>query len=266
MLGFTVYLSPLMTAGFTLFKAISMSESSRFQYTVRVSARARRVNLCVRPATGLEVVVPKRFRTSRIPDILEANSAWIERALTQWQLSRAAMLADFPPKVLKLRGIGREIRVQYRRRKQTRRAGQPDVLLEDDSLLISGDIDDEAAIARALEAVVRGVAAELLPTRLSEEARRCRLQYAKVTVRGQRSRWGSCSSAGNISLNYKMLFLPERLLRYVLCHELAHLRHMNHSPAYWRCLESMMPGARGLDAELSRAGALVPAWLRGGIG
>ena len=58
MLGFTVYLSPLMTAGFTLFKAVSMSESSRFQYTVRVSARARRVNLCVRPATGLEVVVP----------------------------------------------------------------------------------------------------------------------------------------------------------------------------------------------------------------
>ena len=243
-----------------------MSASSPFEYTVRVSPRARRVNLRIRPATGLEVVVPKRFRTSLTPGILEANSAWIERALKQWQASRAAMLADFPPKQLCLRGLGRNIEVLYHRCDAVSRSGEAGIALDGDTLIISGDVDDEVVLVNALERAIRTIASNILPAMLETEARRCRLRYAKVTVRSQRSRWGSCSSAGNISLNCKVLFLRPELLRYVLCHELAHLRHMNHSAAYWRTLEGMLPGARGLDAELSEAGSMVPAWLRGGMG
>ncbi|MDO6461040.1 SprT family zinc-dependent metalloprotease [Granulosicoccaceae sp. 1_MG-2023] len=239
-----------------------MPRSTQFEYTVRVSARARRVNLRVRPESGLEVVVPKRFRTSHIPEILEANRPWIEKALRQWREKRACMLADFPPKSLALRALGRHITVQYR----APRADRAGFSLQGERLVIYSEAQDQAAQATALQAAVRQIAVDSLPALLAVEAARCGLRYGKVTVRGQRSRWGSCSSAGNISLNYKLLFLEPALMRYVLCHELAHLRHLNHSPAYWQYLESILPGARALDRRLDQAGAAVPVWLHGGMG
>ncbi len=85
--------------------------------------------------------------------------------------------------------------------------------------------------------------------------------YRRVQIRGQRTRWGSCSSTGTISLNYKLLFLSPGLVDYVLVHELAHTRHMDHSPAFWRQLQSMRADARQQDDQLRLAGRDVPPWL-----
>ena len=90
---------------------------------------------------------------------------------------------------------------------------------------------------------------------------RHRLFFARVAVRGQRSVWGSCSSRGTVSLNWKLLFLRPALVDYVLVHELAHTRHLDHSSAFWRLLVSLEPSARALDAELRSAGRFVPHWL-----
>jgi predicted metal-dependent hydrolase len=85
--------------------------------------------------------------------------------------------------------------------------------------------------------------------------------YSAVRVRSQRTRWGSCSTRGVISLNLALLFQPPDVLRYLLCHELSHTRHMNHSDRFWRCVAGCEPRYRELDAALGAGWRRVPAWL-----
>jgi predicted metal-dependent hydrolase len=99
-----------------------------------------------------------------------------------------------------------------------------------------------------------------LPPLLRSAAERHSFQVANVSVREQKSLWGSCSSKGNISLNSRLLFLPPRLVRHVLLHELCHLREMNHSKHFHSLLENLDPDARLHARELKQAWSMVPGW------
>ncbi len=79
-------------------------------------------------------------------------------------------------------------------------------------------------------------------------AERCRYflqftggSYSRITIRDQKTRWGSCSSTGTLSFNYRLMFAPPRVLDYVVVHELCHLTHMNHSREFWNLVASVMP-------------------------
>ncbi len=87
------------------------------------------------------------------------------------------------------------------------------------------------------------------------------LTFKAIQVRGQKTRWGSCSSKGTISLNYKLLFLPSHLVRYIILHELCHTVHLNHSRDFWSFLSSFEPDCRMLSNEMKEAGQLVPRWV-----
>ena len=89
-----------------------------------------------------------------------------------------------------------------------------------------------------------------LGKRLSELAREHKFQYNKVSIRNQKTRWGSCSSKDNISLNMKLLHLPDQLIDYILLHELVHTRVKNHSKDFWSELETVVPNARTVDKQL----------------
>jgi predicted metal-dependent hydrolase len=84
--------------------------------------------------------------------------------------------------------------------------------------------------------------------------------YSRAVVRGQRTRWASCSGHGTISLNYKLLFLPAHLVGYILMHELCHTRHMNHAEKFWALVMSFEPACKSHDKELRKSWQLVPAW------
>ena len=86
------------------------------------------------------------------------------------------------------------------------------------------------------------------------------LRYARIQIRRQRTRWGSCSRNGTISLNACLLFQPPDVVNYLLIHELAHTRHMNHSRRFWSLVEKHEPRWQELDAGLTRGWREVPAW------
>jgi predicted metal-dependent hydrolase len=88
------------------------------------------------------------------------------------------------------------------------------------------------------------------------------LPYENVTIRGQKTRWGSCSTQKIINLNYRLLFLPPPLVRYLFVHELCHTVHMNHSARYWALVEKKEPHYKALDTELRHAGKFVPGWAK----
>ncbi len=85
--------------------------------------------------------------------------------------------------------------------------------------------------------------------------------YKNLTFRGQKTVWGSCSSKKNINLNYKLLFLPARLVRYVLVHELCHIVHLDHSRRFWALVEQYEPDYARLKKELRHADHYMPEWI-----
>jgi len=96
---------------------------------------------------------------------------------------------------------------------------------------------------------------------LESEAAALRVRVARVSIRSPKSRWGSFSQNGTVSLNAQLLFLPPELVRYVLVHELCHATHPDHSPQFWRLVERRVPDAQALRCTLRDGWQLVPGWM-----
>ena len=94
---------------------------------------------------------------------------------------------------------------------------------------------------KRLEAIYRKAAREYFPKRVSHYARMLGVTYGKISIRDQKTRWGSCSSEGNLSFNWRLILAPPDVLDYVVIHELCHRKEMNHSKEFWALVESLMP-------------------------
>ena len=127
-----------------------------------------------------------------------------------------------------------------------------------DTEVVCGDLrlarKPDVSVRALLEAEWRACAARELPPRCLQLAAETGEKVARVSVRSQRSRWGSCSSRGTIALNWRLLQMSPAVCDYVIFHELMHLRQPNHSRAFWREVASVCPGWREAEAWLRRHG------------
>lgn len=105
-----------------------------------------------------------------------------------------------------------------------------------------------------LEKMYREMATDILNWECDRLSKIMGVTYNKVTIRDQKSRWGSCSSNGNINLNWRLLFMHPKIARYVVIHELAHRKHMNHSKEFWSEVERTMPDYKKYRALLKQNG------------
>ena len=237
-----------------------LNDSSAFDYQLRVSARARFVRLYVSPQRGLEVVVPRGFNCKDLPDVLSQKSSWIRRALERVQAQRETLLSAPAwqlPERIHFRAVDVEWAVVARLSSGLRLSASTPAPRE---IEISGPIENEA-LGRAVLGRFLVVQAEIhLPPLLDALSRETGLAYRRVVIRRQRSRWGSCSAQGAISLNAALLFLPAHLTRYVLVHELCHTVHLNHSSRYWSLVARHYSQHRAAEYEMRRARDHVPGW------
>lgn len=107
----------------------------------------------------------------------------------------------------------------------------------------------------ALEKRYRRAAHEYIPARVAYFQQFTGGSYDKITIRDQKTRWGSCSSNGTLSFNYRLMLAPPKILDYVVVHELCHLKHMNHSPAFWHAVEDVLPDYRERKQWLKEHGS-----------
>jgi predicted metal-dependent hydrolase len=235
-------------------------------YRVRESRRARYVRIRYCPHAGLEVVVPPGFDQRQIPMLLREKHDWIEKAAQQLDHGRSQVpaadtdgLADHGlPQRLALHAIGETWTVSYHR--STARSPS---LVEAAArqLSVYGDLSRVGHCRRVLRQwLAQKGAAHLVPW-LQAVSHEVRLPFAGVSVRGPRTRWGSCSCHHRISLNYKLLFLPDHLVRHVVIHELCHTIHLDHSERFWALVERLEPDYRQRKTELRGAWRYVPYWL-----
>lgn len=239
-----------------------MVSSALSEYTVRESPRAKHLRLKLSLQKGLEVIVPKGFDRSRIPEILMKKKRWIQS--TKGKIDQQAKFiipeSDIVlPDHISLRAIGESWRLHYQDGK-ARWAGAYEN--GTDQLLIRGNIENKTACKTALRRwLARKAHATLVPW-LQQVGLDNSLKFNRFYIKCQKTRWASCSRHKSISLNLKLLFLPRDLVRYVFLHELCHTIYMNHSKKYWNLLVSKEPGYIALDQELRNAWRLVPSWIR----
>jgi predicted metal-dependent hydrolase len=208
-------------------------------YTVRRSPRARRVRVSVEATGAVVVTLPKRAPERAAAEAVEELRGWIERR--RRTLARAhAEVAREPGTVP---WLGASLRL-------VPQAGRTRVHRRGDELLVPAQ--DAAA---ALERWYRRSAREELGRRLDAAVARAGTAYSGLTIRGQRTRWASCSANGHMSFNWRLLLAPAEVVDYVVEHEVAHLEVMDHSPRFWALLESRVPDWRTHAAWLRRYGA-----------
>ena len=225
-------------------------------YTVRLSKRAKRISVRYSPRDGLEVVYPLGIISPPPEELLKEKSAWVLAAVARFREAADLLPAREyrsgetfwvlgRPHTLQLRGVAEKDRVGVEITDSQLILSLPDRLLE----------AGRETRRKAVEAFYRDLALDFLPARVSELAGAHGFQYARVRVKNQKTRWGSCSSKGNINLNLRLMMAPEPAIDYVIVHELCHLRILNHSPAYWALVERCCPNYRRWRSWFKAQGA-----------
>jgi predicted metal-dependent hydrolase len=190
--------------------------------------RARRYLLRLRPDGTARVTIPRNGSIRAARDFASRNVGWLEQ-----QFQRLAAR----PKIPDTWNLGTEILF----RGELVRI-EPDA---DGSICFSTErmnvSDAHADLRPAIQKHLRVLASKELPLRVMELAALHRVNMSRVTVRNQKSRWGSCSRRGTISLNWRLIQTPEFVRDYIILHELAHRRQMNHSEKFWQEVERLFP-------------------------
>ena len=230
-------------------------------HTVRRSAKAKNIRLKVTPQDGLVVVLPSQFDERKLPAILKRKQGWIAEALAIAERTRR-FLEPRPithlPDCLDLQALHENWHVSYQTLPDAR-----GVMLRANGkhLEFGGSKFSRAKVVARLKAWLRRRVREELAGLAADIAQKKRFELRKVLVKNQRTRWASCSAKRNLSLNIKLLFIPAELVRYVIIHELCHSVHLNHSPEFWRLVQTHEPRFRALDQQLRDAWKCVPQWL-----
>ena len=221
---------------------------------VRRSPRAKRLQVKVSPWKGIEVVVPMRCSQRDADAFIESHRDWMHRAWSK-------LVKEYPeaagwelPQHIHLPVIDRWWEVRLDPLGKRFRAGR-------DNLVLAGDVSS-AEHALRLQQWVRLQAGRILPQRLAPWIERTGLEPSGISIRSQATRWGSCSSKGTLSLNFRLMFLDAALVDCLLLHELCHLRYMNHGKRFWGLMEKHMPDVRERDRALGAAWRDVPAWAQ----
>jgi len=223
---------------------------------IRESRRARRLTVRVFHSGRVEVVVPTRTSRLAVERFIQRHRPWIERKRAEARRNAPAP-EPFPPPVIELGGVGQSWRLHVASGK-----GRPRIAVIAQGLLrLTGDAGNTRGVQLALRTWLLKHAAGVFAPHLETCAREMNVSFRRIAVRRQRTRWGSCSIRGTISLNCCLLFQRPEVLRYLLIHELAHVKHMNHSARFWSLVGAHCPDCRRLDRELLDGWRRVPSWV-----
>lgn len=208
-------------------------------YAVKRSSRAKHVRLEIRIKTGLTVVVPSSYNAEQLPDLLRKKGRWILGKLSKYVNVRTLAAEKELRSGDSIPYLGRYLKVVERHNPDTAVSAR----LEKNRLLVNLN-HQNGRLDLVLEWWYRQQAESLIKNRVDELCPRLGVSYNRLNVRAAKTRWGSCSWKGNLNFNWKLMMAPEPVIDYVIIHELAHLKEMNHSKDFWKLVAEHCPGWR----------------------
>lgn len=209
-------------------------------YRLKRSAR-RTIGFCI-DGTGLTITAPRWVTIADIESAIGGKQSWIFKKLTEWQTrveERALPRIDWKDGA-QFPYLGKTIRVALN-------AGAGSLSFDDETGVLRVPLPalaDAQQIKDRVQGWLQSEAKRIFGEQLAVYARKLGVEYRAYALSSAATRWGSCSSDGKIRLNWRLIHFPMSIIDYVVAHELAHLREMNHSPRFWQTVESIFPEFR----------------------
>ncbi len=214
----------------------------------RQSARAKRISIKIHRTDGkVEVVYPFNVSKKQAERFVKENQDWIDKQLQSLKLCFSAPKFEFD-QILKTRYH----QIHIHKSNKDFALSYPE---KGKYIIHTPNVSSPAyikSIQQVLTEIYRIEAQWFLPLKTEELAKKFNFRYGRVTIRNQKTRWGSCSSENNISLNLNLMKLPDYLIEYVIIHELCHTLEKNHGKGFWSLMERCLPGSKKLDKELKK--------------
>jgi predicted metal-dependent hydrolase len=204
-------------------------------YTLKRSMKARCLWLRVKNGSGLIVTVPRGYNINNVDSYLYTKSRWILRALDKINSIKHDQENNPSPNTIMYLGNSLNISKIHVENQST------ELIRDKNCLIVNIDSNNLNSQANQIEFWLKNQAIIYLNQRTRYFAEKMNLSYNKLSIRNQKSRWGSCSRNKNLSFNWKLIMTPEYILDYVVIHELCHLREMNHSRNFWNLVSQYCP-------------------------
>lgn len=208
------------------------------RYRVRRSSKARRLTLHVDRRDGLVVVLPRRMPLQEVSKMLVENAAWIDRQIDKHGVRFGPVRREYTTGS-EIMVLGQPRRLVVQIWNDNRRPSQ--ARLDADVMMVYLAAHDIFEVRPVLERWLRRTARQVISHRVAALAERIGLQPGRLFIGERTTRWGSCSSSGNLSFCYRLVMAPLPVIDAVVAHELCHLRHLNHSRRFYRLLKLACP-------------------------
>ena len=228
--------------------------NTHFDYSLRISSRVKYPKIRIKPFNEIEVIIPPRFPKKAVPELVNRHTQWIKTQLKKNQLKKPTL-----PENIQFAFDQSHWPIVYEPKLATNIANQIVITSNNDNT--EKPIDKQAYTISQLRNWIRQKAWRLLPPLLEQLSKKTGLTYKKISIRSQKTRWGSCSSSGTISINDQLLFLPRCTAEYLMIHELCHTQHMNHSKEFWHLVEVHCADFRDHENLLNKARTKIPDWF-----
>ena len=220
-------------------------EGASFRIALRRRPTARRITLRVSAATG-EVVItlPSRTAVNTAQRFAASHSGWIAARLARLP----ARVAFDPDAQVPLRGVPHRVHLR------DARSGAVRIEHDSEGAVISVACEPAHVARRVRDFLVREARRDLAEA-VERYAQPLGERPTRITLRDTRSRWGSCTARRELNFSWRLILAPPMVLDYLVAHEMAHLREMNHSPRFWALLRDLCPAVDAAEAWLKRSGS-----------
>ena len=214
---------------------INLPSGKDHYYTLKPSQRAKYIRIKLNSKGELSVTLPYTSSAKQAHRFIQSKSAWVAKQLSQLPEPHCRKVPDYID--LKLLDERWVVSTEDNQTKLL----QLDFNEESKFVTFSGHVQQADEFNHLLAQWLKQKARSIFNEMLESIAETHGFHYNRLSIRAQKTRWGSCSSSKNISLNCKLLFMPEKVVRYVMIHELCHTIQMNHSQAFWQLVEDCDP-------------------------
>lgn len=219
-------------------------------YNVRISKRAKHLRLIVSRSKGLEVVTPKKIPMKYIVDLIKSNSEWILKKLEHIENTSQFREVQALQEGSSLLFLGQQYILKNDSGLNLKRVILTDTEIKMNLEYFAKMEQSQDEIRNLLKQWYVGQARIIFNERTSYFSKRIGVKYNRISIKNQKTRWGSCSSLKNLNFNWRLLMAPIEILDYIVIHELAHLLEMNHSKRFWEIVESQCPEYKIFDKWL----------------
>lgn len=210
------------------------------EYEIKISTKAKRIRITIKNGNVI-VTVPKGVSTTQARQFIETKQEWVKRHIqgptsNKHVAKREYACGDKFPYM----GILLELKTQNTQLKRIKVQREENVMMVSIPDFIVGEKRKEL-IKNSIMTWYKNEAKRVFKYKLDYYSQVMDLEYNRLRVKNQRTRWGSCSSKKNINLNWKILLAPNDVIDYIIIHELTHMKYMNHSQEFWQSVARYIP-------------------------